>query len=93
MKHIYIYIRDFKYEIQNYVLSSNQLKIFDILNNYSIGLHVFKGTLGSGIFFFLKYFTHYFQTQNKNLLLIAKLKLLLYNYHNMLALYILNSKY
>jgi len=44
-------------------------------------------------FFFLKYFTHYLQTQNKNVLLIAKLKLLLYNYHNMFALYILNSQY
>ncbi len=39
---------DFKDEIQNYVLSSDQLKIFDIKNKHSIGLHVLEGTFGSG---------------------------------------------
>jgi len=32
--------RDFKDEIKNYVFSYDQLKIFDILNTHSIGLHV-----------------------------------------------------
>ncbi len=33
---------DFKDEIQNSVFSSNQLKIFDILNKHSTRLHVLK---------------------------------------------------
>jgi hypothetical protein len=60
---------DFKDEIQNCVFSFNQLKIFDILNKHSTRLHVLEGTPRSGKTLFWKYFTHYFQTQNKNLLL------------------------
>jgi ABC-type polar amino acid transport system ATPase subunit len=59
----------FKYEIQNFVFNEGQLKIFDILINETKELHVLEGILGSGKTFFVKYITHYFQTQGKNVLL------------------------
>jgi len=60
---------EFKDEIQNFVLNDDQLKIFDILINETKGLHVLKGILGNGKTFFVKYLTHYLQTQCKNVLL------------------------
>jgi ABC-type polar amino acid transport system ATPase subunit len=59
----------FKYEIQNFVFNEGQLKIFYILINKTKELHVLEGILGSGKTFFVKYLTHYFQTQGKNVLL------------------------
>ncbi len=60
---------ELKNEIQNIVLNDGQLRIFDILVNETKGLHVLEGILGSGKTFFMKYLTHYLQTQGKNVLL------------------------
>jgi len=72
MSNIVKYIRrDFKDEIQNFILNHDQLKIFDILTNETKGLYVLEGTFGNGKTLFVKYLTHYLQTQGKTLLLIT----------------------
>jgi type II secretory ATPase GspE/PulE/Tfp pilus assembly ATPase PilB-like protein len=69
MSNIVKYIQhDFKDEIQKFVLNHDQLKLFDYLINETKGLHVLEGTFGSGKTFFVKYLTHYLQTQGKNVL-------------------------
>jgi hypothetical protein len=85
---------DFKDEIQNFILNDDLLKIFDILINETKGLHVLEGIPRSGKTFFVKYLTHYLQTQGKNVLLtttttgVATLRL-----SNILVLYILNLEF
>jgi type II secretory ATPase GspE/PulE/Tfp pilus assembly ATPase PilB-like protein len=72
MSNIVKYIQHyFKDEIQNFVLNHDHLKIFDILTNETKELHVLKGTFGSGKTLFVKYLTHYLQTQGKNVFLIT----------------------
>jgi len=72
MSNIVKYIQhDFKVEIQNFILNHDQLKIFDILTNETKGLHVLEGTFGSGKTLFVKYLTHYLQTQGKKIVLIT----------------------
>jgi hypothetical protein len=47
------------------------LQIFELLINQPIGLHILEGILESDKTFFIKYFTQYFQVQNKNALLVV----------------------
>ncbi len=49
----------FKDEIQDEILNNEKLKRFEFLIKQSIGLHILKGTPGSGKTFLIKYFTQY----------------------------------
>jgi len=47
------------------------LQIFELLINQPIRLHILEGILGSDKTFFNKYFTQYLQVENKNVLFIV----------------------
>jgi hypothetical protein len=53
------------------VRNHEQLKIFQTIIKELVGLHTLQETFESDKTFLIKYFTHYFQTQGKNVLLIA----------------------
>ncbi len=64
---------EFNDEIKNHKLNDKGLHIFEFLIKQPIMWkeHISEGTLENGKTFFIKYFTHYFQMQNRNLLLIS----------------------
>jgi hypothetical protein len=52
------------------VLNHEQLKIFQTIIKQLVGLRALQETFKSDKTFLIKYFTHYFQSQGKNVLLI-----------------------
>jgi hypothetical protein len=52
------------------------MHIFELLIKQPIMLHILEGTLGNGKKRFIKYFTQYFQMQNKNVWLTSTIRVL-----------------